>query len=150
MVPSQERDAIRVAKLQARQYRDRLNREGTAVNIIPQKEIVRVRNMPANPEELQEVVNLAMNISNDCHWRRHGLDIALSDENQLQALAEGLCGAWVEMLTVKRLLDRPIDVKGHSAPLVLSAPVLTPEMAREWRIHAGRLTLAPTTNTTET
>ena len=49
-----------------------------SVYIVPHEQIVGVRTISTYPEELKEVLKLTMDVSADCHWAFHVLNVLLS------------------------------------------------------------------------
>ena len=52
-----------------------------AVNVVPHKQVIRVGRIPPNPKHLKQVVQLTVNVSNNCDGACHWLYIRLFDKN---------------------------------------------------------------------
>ena len=72
MVSTKKIDTVRVSNLQSEEKEKCLNTVITSINIVAQKQIIRIRTVSAESKEFQDVVELAMNISTNLLFRRLG------------------------------------------------------------------------------
>ena len=77
MVSSQDCDPGTEPDLQRDEERDRLHAVVAPVHVVPHEQVVGVRRLASDPEQLHQVVELSMNVSAHSHRTLHGLDIAL-------------------------------------------------------------------------
>lgn len=75
VVSTQNGDSVAVAHLQADEQRDGLNGVVSTVDVISHEEVVGIRRLASNSEQLDQVVPLAMNITANGHRAVHALDI---------------------------------------------------------------------------
>lgn len=84
MVSSQNRESLRISNFQCNKQGDGLDRVISAIDVVTHEEVVGLRRLAANLEELAQVMELAVDITADSHWRRHRLDVRLRDEDFLR------------------------------------------------------------------
>lgn len=53
-----------------------------AINVVAQEHKVGVGGIPRDPEELQQVVELAVDVSHDRDWRGHDVHILMETDTQ--------------------------------------------------------------------
>jgi 20S proteasome alpha/beta subunit len=81
VVSSEDGDAVLVADLQADKERHSLNRVVSTINIITHKEVVGIRGLTSDTEQLNQVVPLTVNVTADSYRGSHGLHVRLALEN---------------------------------------------------------------------
>lgn len=79
MVATKDGDATRVTNLQSHQQADCLNGMEAAINVVAHEEIVGFRNVAADSEQFNQVVELAVNVSANGDWTLDRLDIGFVD-----------------------------------------------------------------------
>ena len=72
MVSAKKIDTVRVSNLQSEEKKKRLHTVITSINIVAQKQIIRIRTVSTESKELQDVVELAVDISTNLLFRRLG------------------------------------------------------------------------------
>lgn len=75
VVSTQNGDSVAVAHLEADEQRDGLNGIVSTVDVISHEEVVGIRRLASNSEQLDQVVPLSMNITANGHRAMHALDI---------------------------------------------------------------------------
>ena len=78
VVSTQNSDSVAVAHLEADEQRDGFNGVVATVDVISHEEVVGIRRLASNSEQLDQVVPLTMNITANGHRAVHALDIRLS------------------------------------------------------------------------
>lgn len=86
----------------------------SSVHIIPQKQIISIRELPSNFEDLEYIVELAMDISDHSHRKTDSFDILLLDQDILELAAEDLNGMLIHQLAPQSLLKKAVNVETHS------------------------------------
>ena len=87
MVATQDRNSVLEADFQCDEQSDCLDAVVAAIDIVAHEEVVCVRGLSANLEQLAQVVELAMDVTADRHRRTHLLHVRLVDQDffRLQA-----------------------------------------------------------------
>mmetsp|Transcript_48829 Transcript_48829/g.156165 ORF Transcript_48829/g.156165 Transcript_48829/m.156165 type:complete len:274 (-) Transcript_48829:2-823(-) len=116
MVPSEDRDPLRKSDLETKEQGDAFHREVTAVDVVPQKEVIRVRRETTDAEELHEVMELPVDVSRNGHRAPYRLHIALRRQNLLGMVAKLLDLRFQEGLALGELLDTPVHVQAPARP----------------------------------
>lgn len=75
VVSAQNGDSVAVAHLEADEQRDGLDGVVATIYVISHEEVVGIRRLAANSEQLDQVIPLAMNIAADGHRAAHRLHI---------------------------------------------------------------------------
>ena len=90
MVSPEQVDPVTVAYLQAHDQRDRFNTIVSTIDVVAHHEEVSLRGAPPDAEELHEIMELPVHVTNDCHGAAHRLHIALVAQDFLRLFAEPL------------------------------------------------------------
>ena len=90
VVAAQQRDAVRVARLEQQQHGHRLDTIVPAVDKVAHEDVAGVRALAAVAEELEQIVKLPVDVAADGHRARHRLHCALLEHDLLHVLAEVL------------------------------------------------------------
>ena len=77
MVSSQDCDPGAEPDLEGDEERDSLHAVVSSVHVVAHEQVVCVRRLSSDPEQLHQVMELSMNISAHSHRTFHCLDIAL-------------------------------------------------------------------------
>jgi hypothetical protein len=88
VVSSEQGDVRWVLELQAQEELEGLHGVETSVDKVAHENVSRIWNLTALIEKFQEVVELAVDISANGHWRLHWLHVALLDQDLLHLLAQ--------------------------------------------------------------
>ena len=75
MVASEDSDSVLEAHLECDEQSDSLDTVVAAIDVVTHEEVVRVWGLPTNLEQLTQVMELAMNVTADCHWGTHLLHV---------------------------------------------------------------------------
>ena len=75
VVATQDRDSVLVAYFQCDEQSDCLDTVVAAIDVVAHEEVVGVRGLSANLEQLAQVVELAMDVTADRHRRTYLLHI---------------------------------------------------------------------------
>jgi hypothetical protein len=105
VVTPQEGNPVFIAHLQRQQHEEGLDTVPSAVHVIPQEDVVSVGRVPADLEQLQQVVQLPVNVSTDGDWGAHPDGVGLSLQDFLGQLAQLLDGGLLDLLPPLDLLD---------------------------------------------
>ena len=81
MVATKDCNAVAKSHLEANEERNCLNRVVAAVDVVAGEEVIGLRRIAANLEELHEVVELAVNVTADGNRHAHGLHTGLFSED---------------------------------------------------------------------
>lgn len=81
MVAADERDAIGVADFEAEKEKERLQGIESAIDKITHEQIIGVRDISSDTEELHQVVELAVDITAYCDGSIHADDVPFLDED---------------------------------------------------------------------
>mmetsp|Transcript_6233 Transcript_6233/g.18937 ORF Transcript_6233/g.18937 Transcript_6233/m.18937 type:complete len:205 (-) Transcript_6233:40-654(-) len=114
VVASNESDAVRVANLESEKQEEGFDTVEASIDKVAHEEVVRVRTLATDLEELLEIVELAMNISADGHRSVHTLHVPLLDQDLLGLVAERLHLLLLDDLTAPQLFNLPIQIRCHS------------------------------------
>lgn len=87
MVAPKEGYPVFIAHLQGKQHEEGLDTVPSAVHVIPQEDVVSIGRIPADLEQLQQVVQLSVDVSTDGDWRTHPDGVRLSLEDFLGQFA---------------------------------------------------------------
>jgi len=87
VVSSQDGDPGAEPDLEGDKERDSLHAVVASVHVVSHEQVVGVRRLSSDPEQLHQVVELSMNVSAHGHRTFHGLDIALFGQDLLGFLA---------------------------------------------------------------
>ena len=90
MIAAEDGDPAAVADLQGDKQGNGLDAVVAPVHVVTHEEIVCVRRLAPNPEQLHEVVELAVHIAADRHRTLDTLNIALHRQNLFRFLAQNL------------------------------------------------------------
>ena len=71
MISTQDCDSLPEADLEGDEEGDRLHAVVAPVHVVPHEEVVGVRGLAADAEQLHQVVELTMHIPADCYWTFH-------------------------------------------------------------------------------
>ena len=71
MISSQDCDSLAEADLEGDQEGDGLHAVVAPIHVVPHEEVVGVRGLATDAEQLHQVVELTMNIPADCYWTFH-------------------------------------------------------------------------------
>ena len=64
-------ESLPVSDLESQEEADSLHAVVAAVHVVPHEEVVGVRGLATDAEQLHQVVELTMNIPADCYWTFH-------------------------------------------------------------------------------
>mmetsp|Transcript_10748 Transcript_10748/g.29644 ORF Transcript_10748/g.29644 Transcript_10748/m.29644 type:complete len:324 (-) Transcript_10748:259-1230(-) len=81
VIAANQKDAVGVPYFVTDQHGDGFDAVITAIDIVPQKEVIGIGNFPANGKDFHQIVPLSMNISHNGHGCRHGLDIGFAEQH---------------------------------------------------------------------
>ena len=81
MITSQKEEPAGITKFEQYQVRNGFHGSGSSVHIISQEEVIRVGYFTSNSKQLDHVVELTMDITDDGDGRRHLANIFLSRQN---------------------------------------------------------------------
>ena len=76
VVAADEGDAVGVADFEAEEEQEGFERVEAAVDEVAHEEVVGVRHVAADAEELHQVVELAVDVAAYCHWGIDSDDVA--------------------------------------------------------------------------
>lgn len=105
MVAPEEGDSVFVPDLECEQHEEGLDAVPSAVDVVPEEDVVGVGGVSSNFEEFEEVVELPVDVSADGDWRAHAHCIGLVLEYLLGQFAELLDGGLLYLLPFLDLLD---------------------------------------------
>jgi len=109
VVASEEGDMGWVLELQAQKELESFDGVVASVDEVSHEDVARVGNLSTFVEELEQIVELAVNVSADGDWGTHWLHVALFNEDLLDLLtedAEIALGKYVSSLDgIKPLVD---------------------------------------------
>ena len=88
VVTSEESDMSWVLELEAKEQLECFNGIEASIDEVTHEDIASVWNLTTLVEELEEIMELAMDISADGDWSFHWLDVAFLDQDFLYFLAE--------------------------------------------------------------
>ena len=88
MVPSYQRDPIRIPHLQTQQQQKALQRIEAAVHKVAHEQVVGVRDVAAHAKQFHQVVELAVDVAAYCDGGVDGDDVAFFDEQFTGFVAE--------------------------------------------------------------
>jgi hypothetical protein len=97
-----------------------------SAGIVTHEQVVRVRDITADAEQLHEVVELAVDVAADCHGRIDADDVALLDQQLARLVAQLAHLVLGDGPARAQLLDRLVEVAAacaHGAGGGASAPV---------------------------
>ena len=81
MITSENGDAILEAHLKGDQERDCLDRVVASIDVVTHEQVVGVRGLPSNLEELAQIMELSMDVTTDGHWGAHLLHVRLVNQD---------------------------------------------------------------------
>mmetsp|Transcript_111600 Transcript_111600/g.326405 ORF Transcript_111600/g.326405 Transcript_111600/m.326405 type:complete len:216 (-) Transcript_111600:149-796(-) len=90
VVASDERDPVCIPHLECQQQEERLHAVESAVHEVAHEEVIGIRAVSANLEEFHQVIELAVNVAADRHWRINSLHVALLHEDLARFCAQSL------------------------------------------------------------
>ena len=90
VIASEQSDPVWPAGLQSQQSGQSLQTEVAAVDEVTQEHVVRLGHATARPEQLLEVIELAVNVTADRDRSGHRLNITLLDQNGGHEIAQHL------------------------------------------------------------
>ena len=88
VVASQKSDVCWVLHLEAQQELEGFNRVESSVDKVTHENVARRWDLATLVEQLEQIVELAMNITADSHWSFDRLNVAFFDEDLLDFLAK--------------------------------------------------------------
>ena len=105
--------------------------------IVAHKEIIGIGSISSYPKELDEIVELAMDITANCHRTLHRLYVPLLDENRPRLIAERFHLRLLQRLALHQMLDLTVQIRvrrhrflsfsvTHSLPLSLRSDLQPP------------------------
>ena len=77
MVSSEQTYIFWVAKLEAQKVLEGLDGMEAPVNKVPDKNVFLTWDLSPYAEQLEKVIELAVNVATHSHWRSYGLDVGL-------------------------------------------------------------------------
>jgi hypothetical protein len=89
VVASEDSDAGAVLDLEEEDVEEGLHAIEPAVHVVPHEQVVRVRQLPADLEDLQQVEELPVGVSAHSHWRPDMHQVGLLTQDLLGLLADG-------------------------------------------------------------
>jgi hypothetical protein len=135
MIASEYGDSVFVTHFERHQERDCLYRVIASIDIVSHEQIIAVTEkivdygtdvrlwghirggwLASNPKEFHEIMELAMNVSTNCHRTFHRLHIGLLDEQLPSLFTQGLDVLFRERLALFELFDPLV----HLGPLTHS------------------------------
>ena len=75
VVASENSDSVLKAHLECDEQSDCLDTVVAAIHVVAHKEVVRVGRLPSNLEKLAQIMELAVNVAANSHWRTHLLHV---------------------------------------------------------------------------
>ena len=75
VVAPQDSDSILIAHLERDEQSDCLDTIIAAIDVVAHKEVVRVGRLTSNLEKLAQIMELAVNVAANSHWRTHLLHV---------------------------------------------------------------------------
>mmetsp|Transcript_3560 Transcript_3560/g.6810 ORF Transcript_3560/g.6810 Transcript_3560/m.6810 type:complete len:278 (+) Transcript_3560:505-1338(+) len=111
VVAADERHALRVPHFEREQQQKRLDRVVAAVDKVAHEDVVDRRDLPADVEELEQVVELAVDVADDGGGDGHVVDVLLLHQNLLGLLAQRLHLILRDDLALFQCLDVRIEVR---------------------------------------
>lgn len=112
VVPSDEVDAVRVAKLETHEQAYCLDAEEAAIDIVAQEEVVCVWAEAADLEDFEHVEELAVDVADDGDGGEDVHDVGLVHQLLLELVAYGLDHGFREELLLVQALDAFVEVDG--------------------------------------
>ena len=105
--------------------------------IVAHKEIIGIGSISSYPKELDEIVELAVDITTNCHRTLHRLYVPLLDENRPRLIAERFHLRLLQRLALHQMLDLTVQIRvrrhrflsfsvTHSLPLSLRSDLQPP------------------------
>ena len=88
VIPTNDRHPIRIPHLERDDQRHRLHRVIPAIDVIPQKQIIRIGRQPSHLEHLHHVVKLSVYVPHHRHRRSHELHVALLRQQPARSIAQ--------------------------------------------------------------
>ena len=70
-------ESLPVSDLESQEEADSLHAVVAAVHVVPHEEVVGVGTHPAHPEQLQQIIELTVHVTTDCHWGAEGRDMRM-------------------------------------------------------------------------
>lgn len=128
MVSSEYGNPILVSDFQGHQQGDRLHAVIASVHIVPHEEVVGLRAVPPNPEQLQKVLELAVYVPAHSHRAPDRLHVALLSQDLSSFVAQRLHLALAQRHALDQLLDLRVQLGDHlvQASFVHSHPFSRP------------------------
>ena len=83
MITSQNRNTVLEAHLKGDQERHCLDRVVASVDVVTHEQVVGVRGLSSNLEELAQIVELTMDVTADGHWGTDLLHVRLVNQDFL-------------------------------------------------------------------
>lgn len=83
MVSSEQRYSVPVLDLQDQNIAETLKGVVPSVDVVAEEQKVRFRRRAADLEDLQQIVELAVDVPNDSHWARYARHVGLPGEHLL-------------------------------------------------------------------
>ena len=121
MVTSEESDAVGVLQLEAKQELESLHRVVATIHEVTHEDVLGVGDLAALFEKLEQVVELTMDVTANCHGCAHGLHVAFLDKDLLDLLTQLAQASFRQDATVLHSSEPGVDVSfaRHSFILLL-------------------------------
>jgi hypothetical protein len=112
MVAPDQGDAVRIADLQCKKQQKCFYGIKATIDKIAHKKVIGIRTLAANFEELQQIKELAVDISTNGDWAVHTLHIAFFNQNLTGLGAQKFNLALFDVLTSLELFDPFVHIRG--------------------------------------
>ena len=132
VIPTNDRHPIRIPHLERDDQRHRLHRVVPAIDVIPQKQIIRIGRQPSHLEHLHHVVKLSVYVPHHRHRRSHELHVALLRQQPARSIAQRH-----DLLLGQKLV---LQQRAHHRVVI---PVLARSQSRHRRRTSRAARLAP-------
>jgi hypothetical protein len=83
------------------------------VDVVSEEEIVGIGKFPSYFEDLQDIKELSMHISYNCHGEGNPLDILFFDEDIFEFAAQYLNGMLIEQFAFEGFFEESFHLKSH-------------------------------------
>lgn len=110
VISSKDGDSAGVSDFQRHQEGHSLDRVVSSVNIVTHEKVVVIWELTTNLEEFFQIIELSMDITANCDWRPHRLDIALINQDFLGFLAKSLDVVLRQWLALEELVDLGVQI----------------------------------------